>query len=418
MNHPPATPSRSRRAAAPVMAAAAALVLVSCAAEPAEPPASFGSFEEVLAEADGQTVDLWMFGGDEQGNAYVDDVLAPAVAQEGVILRRVPIADTADAVNRVLSEIQAGRTDGSVDLVWVNGANFSTGRQAGAWRCDWTDVLPNMNLTDQDDPLLLNDFGTPVDGCEAPWHKAQFTFFYNSATVTDPPTSLQGILDWATDNPGRFTYPAPPDFTGSVFLREVMLSTAGGADEVPLDYSEKAFDEHAPAALDALDEVAPSLWRAGATYPRDEQALNTLFADGEIDIAMTYGPATLTDLVASGALPDTTKVLTLEEGTVGNASFLAIPANASDPAGAMVVANLALSPKQQAAKADPRTWGQFPVLDPNRLDADQQALFDDLPASPVVPTYDELSRNAHGELAADWVPALDEAWRQAIPGPR
>ncbi|RJT81141.1 ABC transporter substrate-binding protein [Arthrobacter cheniae] len=399
------------------MAAAAVLVLSSCAGEPGEPgeiPTTYESFEDVLADADGQTVDLWMYGGDEQGNAYVDDVLAPAAAEEGVTLRRVPITDTADAVNRVLSERQAGRTDGSVDLVWVNGANFSTGRQAEAWRCGWTDLLPNMALTDQDDPLLQNDFGTPVDGCEAPWHKAQFTFFYNSAAITDPPTTLEGILEWARDNPGRFTYPAPPDFTGSVFLREVMLSTAGGAEEVPLDYSEETFDEHAPAALDALREVAPSLWRGGATYPRDEQALNTLFADGEVDIAMTYGPATLTDLVASEALPDTTKVLTLEEGTVGNASFLAIPANASDPAGAMVVANLALSPEQQAAKADPGTWGQFPVLDTARLDADQQSLFDDLPASPVVPSYDELSRNAHGELAADWVPALDEAWRQEV----
>ncbi len=418
MNHPFASLSRSRRVAVPVMAAAAALVLSSCAAEPAQPPASFKSFKDVFTEADGQTVDLWMYGGDEQGNAYVDDVLAPAAAKEGVTVRRVPITDTADAVNRVLSEVQAGRTDGSVDLVWVNGANFSTGRQAEAWRCGWTDVLPNIELTDQDDPLLLNDFGTPVDGCEAPWQKAQFTFFYNSATISDPPTTLEGILQWAKDNPGRFTYPAPPDFTGSVFLREVMLSTAGGADEVPLDYSEEAFDKHAPAAFDALRGLAPALWRGGATYPRDEQALNTLFADGEVDIAMTYGPATLTDLVASGALPDTTKVLTLEEGTVGNVSFLAIPANASDPAGAMVVANLALSPEQQAAKADPATWGQFPVLDATRLDADQRTLFDELPTSPVVPAYDELSRNAHAELAADWVPVLDEAWRQKVAATR
>ena len=404
----------SRRLAAATTAAVAALVLGSCAAPTQEAPSAYASFEEVRADADGQTVDLWMYGGDEQGNAYVDDVLAPAAANEGVTLRRVPITDTADAVNRVLSERQAGRTDGSVDLVWVNGANFSTGQQAEAWRCDWTSLLPTMELTDPEDPLLLNDFGTPVDGCEAPWHKAQFTFFYNSATVPDPPTSLAGILQWAEDNPGRFTYPAPPDFTGSVFLREVMLSTGGGADEVPLEYSEDAFDEHAPAALDTLTDVAPSLWREGTTYPRDEQALNTLFADGEVDIAMTYGPATLTDLVASGALPATTKVLTLDEGTVGNASFLAIPANASDPAGAMVVANLALSPEQQAAKADPGTWGQFPVLDTARLSGDQQALFDDLPASPVVPSYDELSRSAHGELAAEWVPALDEAWRLEV----
>nr|WP_216699807.1 ABC transporter substrate-binding protein [Arthrobacter sp. H5] len=253
-----------------------------------------------------------------------------------------------------------------------------------------------------------------MDGCEAPWHKAQFTFFYNSDAITDPPTSLQGILDWAQAHPGRFTYPGPPDFTGSVFLREVMLSTAGGAVQVPLTYSDEAFAEHAPAALQALTELKPSLWREGATYPRDEQALNTLSADGEVDIAMTYGPATLTDLVESGALPPSTKVLTLEEGTVGNASFLALPVNAADAAGAMVVANIALSPEQQAAKADPGTWGQFTVLDTDLLTPTQRSLFDQLPESPIVPDYEELSRNAHGELASEWVPALNEAWRQDV----
>jgi putative spermidine/putrescine transport system substrate-binding protein len=393
-----------------------ALALSSCGNTTAAPAKEYSDFQDVLEAAEGQTVDLWMYGGDEQGNAYVDETLAPAVEELGITLRRVPVADTADAMNRVLSELQAGRDDGSVDLVWVNGATFSTGRQAEAWRCAWTDMLPNMAYTDPDDALLANDFGTPVDGCEAPWHKAQFTYFYNAETVPEPPATLAGLLDWAEANPGRFTYPAPPDFTGSVFLREVMISAAGGPGKVPLAYSEEHFAEHSPAALEALDDLAPSLWREGSTYPRDEQALNELFNDGEVDFGMTYGPARLTELVASGALPESTRVLPLEEGTVGNASFLAIPVNAADAAGAMAVANLALSPAQQAAKADPDTWGQFTVLDIDRLEPEQQELFTRLPESPVVPAYEDLSRNAHSELASDWVPALDEAWRRSVAG--
>lgn len=392
------------------------LVLSSCGNTAAAPAGELTDFDDVLETAEGQTVDLWMYGGDEQGNAYVDGTLAPAAEELGITLRRVPVADTADAMNRVLSELQAGRDDGSVDLVWVNGATFSTGRQAEAWRCGWTDMLPNMAYTDPEDPLLSNDFGTPVDGCEAPWHKAQFTYFYNAEAVPEPPTSLAGLLDWTEAHPGRFTYPAPPDFTGSVFLREVMISAAGGGEEVPLSYSENLFDEHAPAALEALENLEPSLWREGSTYPRDEQALNKLFNEGQVDFGMTYGPARLNELVASGALPESTKVLPLQEGTVGNASFLAIPVNATDAAGAMAVANLALSPAQQAAKADPGIWGQFTVLDVGRLEPEQQELFRVLPESPVVPAYEELSRNAHSELGSDWVPALDEAWRRSVAG--
>ena len=93
------------------------------------------SWSQIEAAAKGQTVNLWMYGGDEQGNTYVDTSLIPAAAKEGVGLERVPVADTKDALNRVLTEVQSGTRDGGVDLVWVNGDNFGTGKQAGAWAC-------------------------------------------------------------------------------------------------------------------------------------------------------------------------------------------------------------------------------------------------------------------------------------------
>jgi len=415
----PRSPRGSRRARAGMLVglgAAAVLTLSACAAPaPAGTRSTFDSWADVVSAAQGQTVKLWMYGGDTQGNAYIDDVLAPAVAAEGVTLERVPVTDTGDALNRVLSELQAGRTDdGTVDLVWVNGDNFRTGKEAGAWLCDWTSLMPNLSLTASDDPLLTKDFGTPVHGCEAPWSKAQFTFVYNSDVIADPPTTLEGVLAWAQAHPGRFTYPAPPNFTGSVFTREVLYSVSGGDDNVPVEFDQAAYDALTPALFDRLSDLAPSLWRQGNTYPANEQELNQLFADRQIDLTMTYGPATLTDLVEDGTFPPGTRVLTLEEGTVSNASFLGIPANAASSAGAMVVANVALSVEQQLAKANPSTWGQFTVLDRDALTPNDRAKFDSLPSSAVVPSYDVLSRNANPELSAAWVPLLDEGWRTSV----
>lgn len=390
-------------------------MLAACAAPDPDPvQAAPASWSEIQDEARGQTVSLWMYGGDEQGNTYVDDVLVPAAQRAGVTLRRVPIADTGDALNRILAERQAGVTDGDVDLVWVNGDNFGTGKQAGAWLCGWTESLPNTALTDPADPLLTNDFGNPVDGCESPWHKAQFTLVYNADRVPDPPTDFLGVLDWAQANPGRFTYPAPPDFTGSVFIREALIAVAGGPQNVPLQFSQQDYDRLAPPLFDRLNALKPDLWRAGATYPQTSSELNDLYAGGQVDMTMTYGPATLTELVADGTYPPQTKVLTLTDGTVGNASFLAIPSTSGSSAGARVVANLALSPEQQLEKAKPEVWGQFTVLDLNRLSATDRAAFDALPRSPVVPPYDVLARDAHAELAAGWVAPLDEGWRRNV----
>ncbi len=394
------------------------LGLSACAAPAStSAPAEEQDWAEVLQQARGDTVRLWMYGGDQQGNDYVDDVLAPAAADQlGVTLERVPVADTADALTRVLSERQADVDDGAVDLVWVNGDNFRTGKQAGAWLCGWADDLPNHELLDPDDPLLATDFGTPVEDCESPWHKAQFTLVYDSVRVPDPPSTLGGVLAWAEQNPGRFTYPAPPDFTGSVFVRETLLSVSGGPDQVPAAFDQAAYDELTPALWQRLRDLAPSLWRDGRTYPRDGAALDKLFADGEVDLTMTYGPATLTKLVRQGTFPETTEVLPLEGGTVGNASFLAIPASSGAQQASMAVADLALSPRQQAAKADPAVWGQFPAVEVSRLDAEQRAQFDALPQSDVVPPFEQLSRGAHGELAAEWVSALDEGWRREVLG--
>ena len=396
---------------------ATGLLATACAAPTSSSSsASQRSWDSIVSDAEGQTVDLWMYGGDERGNSYVDDVLAPAAAELGVTLRRVPVADTKDALRRMLAEKAAGETSGDVDLVWVNGDNFATGRQADAWLCEWSQMLPNMQFVAEDDPLVREDFGTSVDGCESPWHKAQFTFAYDSARVSDPPTSFEELLAWIEENPGRFTYPAPPDFTGSVFLRQALYTVSGGADQVPAAFEQDAFDQLSPELWDVLRDLEPQLWREGRTYPRDAAALDRLFADGEVDMTMTYGPATLTELVEDGTFPPTTRVLGLAEGTIGNASFLGIPVTAGDQEGAMVVADLALSPEQQAAKADPGTWGQFTVLDTAMLSAQDRELFDRLPESDVVPAYDVLSRSADPELSSDWVGPLDDGWRREVLG--
>jgi putative spermidine/putrescine transport system substrate-binding protein len=239
---------------------------------------------------------------------------------------------------------------------------------------------------------------------------------YDSAEVTDPPTSMTALLDWIEANPGRFTYPAPPDFTGSAFLRQALYAVAGGPDRVPAEFDRAAFDELAPQLFARLAELAPSLWRGGETYPRDLAALEELYAGDQVAMTMTYGPATLAQQVASGALPASTRVLPLEDGTLGNASFLAVPVNAGDQAGALAVADLALSPEQQLAKADPATWGQYPVVDLDRVPEDVRAGFAALPASPVVPPFEELSRGADPELGAGWVAPLEDGWRSDVLG--
>ncbi len=344
--------------------------------------AEAGDWETVLAEADGQTVQLWMWGGDPILNSYIEDTVAPIVAESGVTLEQVRIDATSDGIDRIVSEIEAGTEDGAVDLIWVNGSNFSQGKEAGLWAQDWVSALPNAELLNPDDPTLFNDFGVPTDGQEAPWSRAAFTFAFDSDVVTDPPASFEELAAWVGENPGRFTYPAPPDFTGSAFVRQAV----------------QALGEEEAFAL--LAEMQPNLWNGGQN-PLDEAELNTLFGNGEVDLAMSYNPNFVQVNVDQGIFANSTRPFIFEGGTLQNVSFLAMPANAGSSAGASVAVNAMLSAELQAEKLS--QTGVPAVVDIGDVaEATDFRLID--------------FGTALAELPADEVPVLDERWRNEILG--
>jgi len=228
-------------------------------------------FAEVQRAAQGQTVRWWMYSGDDRINAYVDDIVIPAARKAGVKLERVPVSDTADAVQRVIAQRRAGQTSGgAVDMIWLNGENFAAGKEADLWLKKWVRDLPNARFVDFSDPTIANDFQVPVGGQEAPWSRAAFALAYDSERLPEPPRTYEGLLAYARENPGRFTYPAPPDFTGSAFVRQVV--GAMGEDR----------------AFAYLRELKPFMWREGETFPENADELHRLFGDGEVDFSMSY----------------------------------------------------------------------------------------------------------------------------------
>ena len=239
-----------------------------------------------------------MWGGDTVLNSYIEDTVAPAAATQGVTLEQVRIDATADGIDRIVSEIEAGTDDGAVDLIWVNGKNFSQGKDAGLWADDWVSALPNAALLDADDPTLFSDFGVPTDGQEAPWSRAAFTFANDTAVLDPPPATFDELAEWVVANPGRFTYPAPPDFTGSAFVRQAVQAL--GEDE----------------AFALLADMRPNLWNGGDSFPKDEAELNTLFGNGEVDLAMSYNPNFVQVNVDQGIFAGTTRPFIFEGGTL------------------------------------------------------------------------------------------------------
>ncbi len=376
---------------------------------------STASWDEIVAQAQGTTVNWAMWGGSDNINAYADEWVAEQLkSQYDVTLNRVPINDTVEAVNKVVGEVQAGlNSGGSIDLIWINGENFRTLKQGNLLFGPFTDKLPAMAAYDLDNPAVLSDFGLPTDGYEAPYTGAYYLMVKDSAKVQQTPETFDALLEWAKENPGRFTYAAPPAFDGSRFLLTVLYGVTGGYEQYAgAEFDEALWAEKSPLVVDYLESLEPYLWRRGRTYPPSQARLNELFANGEIWMMPAF-VSQIVEAKTNGQFPDTAEAFAMPGASLNDPSFTAIPVNASNPAGAMVLANVLSSPEGQLEKFKPQVWGDPPLLAVSKVPPDLQKEFAQVEADYGVPLKD-LVADVVPVANAEYTTRLETLWKEKI----
>ena len=370
-------------------------------------------WQKILKEAKGQTVNWYMWGGSDSINSYVNNYIGAEAKKLGVTLNQVKLTATADAVNKVLGEKQAGNNaKGAVDMIWINGENFATGRQADIWTCDWATKLPNAKYVDWTNSSVNSDFGLAVNGCEAPWATASSGLIYDSKVIPKAAVAtLDGFIAWVKANPGKFTYPAPPDFNGSMTVRRLFYYANGGYSNFLGAYDDSKF---APAMVKAaafLNDLKPYLWRKGATYPANIGDVEKLYANGEIAAYIDYGALAAFASVDKGLYPKTTRVTAFQEGMIGNISYVTIPYNSPNKAGAQVIANIMQSPAAQLKMQVDGVIGSPAIVMSKTPLAGQYRSLRVHPSSASPAT---LAKNANPELNSKWLKAIDAGWIKSV----
>ena len=397
-----------------LLAALSFSLAISTASFAADPdPANWPS---VLEDAKGETVYWNAWGGADNINAYIAWAGGIIESRYGVKLVQVKLEDTATAVAKVVAEKAAGKNEGgSVDIIWINGENFASMKSQGLLlSAPWAEKLPNWKYVDaQGKPTVRTDFTIPVDGLEAPWGMAKLVFFHDSAKTKaeDLPISAADLLAWAEKNPGRFSYPMPPDFIGSSFLKQVLSETAADKSKLLAPVKEEEFAAVSEPLFDYLDRLNPNLWRKGKAYPQNYPDMKRLMADGELDITFAFNPADGSAAIAAGELPDTVRSFTFPGGTLGNTHFVAIPYNANAKAGAMVLADFLMSPEAQAHKQDPKVWGDPTVLNLAALPDEDKAKFASLDLGIATLKPDQLGP-ALDEPHPSWMVRIETEWKR------
>lgn len=376
------------------------------------------TWDEVLAEANGQTVTWYLWGGSTQINDFIDNYIGAEAEKYGITINRVGVNNITEAVNITIGEKQAGKdTDGTIDMFWINGSNFMMMKQAGVTFPGWAEKLPNAQYVDWTDPSIKNDMGLPVEGHESPWMTAQLQLMYDSARIAeeDLPRNFAELMDWAKENPGRFTYVAPPDFMGTRFIKSGIYELTGGYEQYNVEgITIDDFREMSKPMFDYLKEIAPYLWREGSTYPQASADLTSMFNNNEVDFAFTMSGMGCDSDIQSGIVPATTKVYCMDTA-IADTNYVTITYNGANKAAALVIANILLEPAVQAQNII-ATAGA-PCLDFTKLSADQIALFDEATANLGEGTFvtnEEKARTSAPEVSSYLNPYIEQIWAEEI----
>ncbi|MEJ2763733.1 ABC transporter substrate-binding protein [Photobacterium sp. MCCC 1A19761] len=334
-------------------------------------PLSAEQWQQTVDKARGQTVYFNAWGGSQEINNYLRWADRQLQHQYGVSLKHVKVADIAETAQRLLAEKTAGKNqNGSVDLVWINGENFRSMKENNLLYGPFTQSLPNWSLVDKSLPVN-EDFTEPTNGLEAPWGVGQLVFIHDKLTLNNPPQNFAELLSLAKAYPGKVSYPQPPEFHGSSFLKAALLELTADKAALyqPIDPKTEhdKFDRITAPLWQYLDQLHPVAWQQGKQFPSGTSEMIQLLDDRQLLLAVTFNPNAANAAIANGNLAETAQTYAFQQGALSNIHFLAIPWNASAKEGALVAINFLMSPQAQLRKADAKIWGDPSVLKPDSL---------------------------------------------------
>ncbi|WFD11622.1 ABC transporter substrate-binding protein [Tepidibacter hydrothermalis] len=364
-------------------------------------------WEVISNEAEGETVNIYMWAGDKSVNEYMDNWVKPLVKEElNINLNRVAINDPKDMINKLITEKDVEKSNGSIDIIWMNGENFKLANENNLLWGPFADKLPNYNkYVDKEADDIKYDFGEDTMGMEVPFGKSQFVFIYDSNIIKNPPKDINELTNWIKQNPGKFTYPSVPDFTGSAFIRQTYM------DLFKKDYIE---EKDLSSMWDYMNEIKPYLWRQGETYPESSAKLDMLYSNSEVLMSMSYNPLHAFNKVQSGEFKESTDVFVLKDGTLSNTHYLSVPFNATNKAGAMAVIDFLLSPKAQTQKLNPSNWGDGLAISYDKLSDEDKLKIDEIYKKNKLEFLNEIRKYKIPEMKAEYIDQIEKGWNKNV----
>lgn len=237
-----------------------------------------------------------------------------------------------------------------------------------------------------------------------PYRASSVLLAYDSKTVSSPPKTLDDLLKWVKDHPGKFTYNTPDSGgSGQSFVTTVLDKNVSVSDRKKMVVGYKqSLQTSWEKGFATLASLNPYIYQKGV-YPNGNEQVLSLLSSGQISMAPVWSDQFITGQ-KNGQIPATIKYTQISNPSLtGGAAYLGIPKASKNQVGALKLANFVLSSKAQVLMTS--SVAGYPVVPLSTLPKDVQAKFKDTDTDKLRPVY-------FSAMLQD----LNNLWTQKVPG--
>ena len=256
--------------------------------------------------------------------------------------------------------IKAGQKNTDFDIVDFSGD-------------DWSNIISRVGaeqFVKLDTSKLPNAAGVAAKSsvepeyCQ-PYRGTTVILAYDSAAVPTPPATMDELVQWMKDHPGRFAYNQPgTGGAGDSFARSAVYNFL---PEEAFTSDDEKWTAEWDQGFDFLKEIHQYMYTSGGSivYPAKNQGTLDLLNQGEIDMCPNWADMVLSQR-AKGEIKDTIKITQIQPALTGSLQTLAIPTFGSHTEGAYAFINYMLSPRAQEIMV--RDMAAIPLIDASTMD--------------------------------------------------
>jgi putative spermidine/putrescine transport system substrate-binding protein len=375
----------SRTAAATIAALTVTLGMSACQGNGAGASSSDPKALNVYANGDTNVQSLWqdtLIPGFEKANPGVKVSLQFDLHDENS--------------SQVLAKLSAAtqqKKDPGLDLV------EGMAQQAGAagLLADPSSAVPNLAPVDA---KVKASAGTNV----IPYRGSSVLLAYDPAHVTNPPKTLDDLLTWIHDHPGKFAYNSPKSGgSGGAFVATVLdkYTPADAREQMTTGYH-KELESNWDKGWAKLAELNKDMYQKGV-YPNGNNGTLELLQSGQIWMAPVWSDQFLSGQ-ETGLVPKTAKALQITDPSfTGGATGIGVPSASTKQQLAFSFANWVLEPAQQAEIAT--KIAGYPAIPLDKLPSSVQQKFASADIGELRPGYNSDHSND-----------INNLWEQKVPG--